>query len=83
VLLALTTGHKIGFAGAGVVFIAFALASSMLVPRRDPGFPGKVLPAFVVVTVVLFVGMLASVEIFGAEKQEPSENTPAQTTPSQ
>jgi hypothetical protein len=78
VLFALTTWHKIGLAGAGIVFIGFSLAASMYMPRRDPDFPGTALPAFIVATAVLFVGMLAAVEIFGAEKHEPAgEHAPA------
>jgi uncharacterized cupredoxin-like copper-binding protein len=85
VLLALSTGHKIGLAGVAAVFIVFALASSFLFPRYRPQFPAGRLGWFVVVTLVLFVGMLAAVEIFGAESEEkaaaegekPSPTTPA------
>ena len=77
-LFALTTGHKIGLAGVGLVFIVFSLVSAMLIPRRDPDFPGKALPAFIVATAVLFVAMLAAVEIFGVEKHEPAgDHAPA------
>jgi hypothetical protein len=72
-LLALTTGHKIGLALSGALFIAFALLSAVVVPRRRPDFPGRALPAFLVATVVLFVGMLAAVEIFGAEPKESAK----------
>ena len=69
-LLALSTGHKIGLAGVAAVFIVFALASSFLFPRYRPQYPAGRLGWFVVVTLVLFVGMLAAVEIFGAESEE-------------
>ena len=39
----------------------------MVVPRRWPQFPGRLLPAFLVVSFVLFFGMMAAVVIFGAE----------------
>ena len=69
-LLALSTWHKIGLAGVGAVFIVFALASSFLFPRYRPSFPAGRLGWFVVVTLALFIGMLAAVEIFGAEPAE-------------
>jgi uncharacterized cupredoxin-like copper-binding protein len=85
VLLALSTGHKVGLAVVGAVFIVFALASSFLFPRFRPQFPGGGLPAFIVVAVVFFFGMLTAVEVFGAEKEEgggehAAESTTEQTT---
>jgi uncharacterized cupredoxin-like copper-binding protein len=72
VLLAgLTTGHKIGLGVVGLVFIAFALTSSFIAPRKRPDFPGKNgLSVFALVSVVLFVSMLAAVVTFGVEKSE-------------
>jgi NADH:ubiquinone oxidoreductase subunit 3 (subunit A) len=70
VLLALATSHKIGLAGTAIVFIAFALASSFLLPRRSPDYPGRRLGLFIFVTVVLTVAMLAAVEIFAVEDEE-------------
>ncbi len=69
-LFALSSGHKIGLGLAAAAFIAFALASSFLFPRYRPQFPGKALPLFLGATVLLFVGMLAAVEIFGGEPTE-------------
>jgi uncharacterized cupredoxin-like copper-binding protein len=69
VLLALTTGNKVGLAVTAAVFIAFALASSFLFPRFRPNYPGGGLPAFIVVCFVFFFGMLAAVENFGAESK--------------
>ena len=68
-LLALSTGHKLGLGLAGAAFAGFALVVSMLVPRRWPQFPGRGLPLFLAATVVFFVGMLAAVEIFGASSE--------------
>ena len=87
-LLALSTWHKIGLAGVAAVFIVFALASSFLFPRYRPSYPAGRLGWFVVVTIVLFVAMLAAVEIFGAEPAEkagaenekPTSSTPTSTT---
>ena len=68
--LALSTGHEVGLAVTAAVFIAFALASSFLFPRFRPQYPGGGLPAFIVICFVLFFGMLAAVEKFGAESGE-------------
>jgi len=78
--LALSTGHQIGLGVTGAVFIAFALASSFLFPKFRPQFPGRGLPAFIVVTFVFFFGMLTAVEVFGAEEKEGEEQV-AETTP--
>jgi nitrite reductase (NO-forming) len=69
-VLALSTGHKVGLAVVGAAFIAFALASSFLFPRFRPQYPGHGLRAFIVVALVFFFGMLAAVEVFGAEPKE-------------
>ena len=53
-LLALSTGHKLGLGLAGAAFAGFALVVSMLVPRRWPQFPGRGLPWFLAVTAVFF-----------------------------
>jgi uncharacterized cupredoxin-like copper-binding protein len=65
--LALSTGHEVGLAVTAAVFIGFALASSFLFPRFRPQYPGGGLSAFIVICFVLFFGMLAAVEKFGAE----------------
>jgi cytochrome c6 len=59
VLSALATGHKVGIAVVAGVFIAFALASSFLLPAMRPGFPGRRVGLFVAVTVPLMAGMPA------------------------
>jgi plastocyanin len=83
VLLALSTWHKIGLAGVAAVFIVFALASSFLFPRYRPSYPAGRLGWFIVVTLALFIGMLAAVEIFGAEPAEKAaaENEPTASAP--
>jgi uncharacterized cupredoxin-like copper-binding protein len=68
-LLALSTGHKLGLGLAGAAFAGFAVVVSMLIPRRWPQFPGRGLPLFLAVTVVFFFGMLAAVEIFGKSSE--------------
>lgn len=70
-LAALSTGNKIGLGVAAAVFVAFALVSSFVAPRRWPEFPGRQgLPVFVIASFVMFAAMLTAVELFGAEKKE-------------
>jgi uncharacterized cupredoxin-like copper-binding protein len=85
-LLALSTSHKVGLGVVGVLFVLFALASSFLLPRFRPEFPGRGLPLFLIVTGVLFAGMLTAVFVFGKEPKEAAAakeetSTSAATTP--
>lgn len=68
-LLDLSTGHKVGLALAAAGFAGFSLIVSMLVPRWRPQFPGRGLPLFLAVCVLLFFGMLAAVEVLGKESE--------------
>jgi hypothetical protein len=62
----LPVGHEVALIVVAAVFIAFALASSFLVPRYRPDFPGpNGLSVFALVSVVLFVLMIAAVNFFG------------------
>jgi uncharacterized cupredoxin-like copper-binding protein len=72
-LLGLSTGHKVGLALAAAGFAGFSLIASMLVPRWRPQFPGRGLWVFVVVCVLLFVGMMTAVVIFGRESGGEAE----------
>ena len=69
-LAAVSTQNKLLLGGMAAIFIAFALASSFLLPRREPNFPGRRLPLFLGITVVLFVGMMLAVEFFAVEEEE-------------
>ena len=70
----LSTGNLIGLALVGGCFIAFALVSSFVAPRRWPSFPGEHgLPVFVIASFVLFAAMLTAVAVFGVEKAEPAK----------
>ncbi|MGZ4291363.1 MAG: c-type cytochrome [Gaiellaceae bacterium] len=82
VVAALSSGHKIGLAAVGAAFIAFALVSSFVLPRRSPNFPGKNMALYLTVCVLFFVAMLAAVLVFGQEKPEAKGNEapPAATT---
>ena len=75
-LAALSTGHKLGLGLVGLAFVLFALVSAFLLPALRPDYPGKRgLPAFLTVSVALFVGMMFAVFFFG---REPSEGQAAE-----
>jgi uncharacterized cupredoxin-like copper-binding protein len=83
-LLGLSTGHKAGLAVAVFIFAGFSLVVSMLVPRYRPQFPGRGLGVFLVACLLLFVGMISSVVVFGRESEaatnEGHTTTQAATT---
>jgi mono/diheme cytochrome c family protein len=84
VVAGLTTGQKIGLATVGGAFILFALISALVLPRRNPNFPGRGLGWYLLAGVLFVIAMLSAVLIFGKEK-EPAEAAttsppPAQTT---
>lgn len=62
------------------VLVVSSLAAALVVPRRDPGFPGRRLGAFFLVALVLVGGTLAAVEVLGTE-EEVEAATPADTQP--
>ncbi len=75
-LLALSTGHKIGMLVVAAVFIVFALTASFVAPRLDPSFPGeRGKPIFILASVALFAAMLTAVIVFGREAEEHEEGT--------
>ena len=83
-LLAITTTGKVVLLAVAGTFILFSLLVSMVIPRRRPGFPGKDLPAFVAVCVLLFGAQIAAVVwVTGTQEVEAgaAETTPASTTP--
>jgi hypothetical protein len=70
VLLALTGGQKIGIALTAAAFIAFALLSSFVLPRRDVNYPGRRMWLFVVVSIVFFAGMMTAMITLAKESEE-------------
>jgi mono/diheme cytochrome c family protein len=82
VVAGLSTGQKIGIASVGAAFIAFALISSFVMPKRNPNFPGRHMGWYIVVCVAFFIAMISAVVVFGREKEEATaaETPPAQTT---
>jgi uncharacterized cupredoxin-like copper-binding protein len=79
-LLGLSTGHKLGLGLAVLGFAGFSLIVSMLVPRWYPQFPGRGLRVFLVTCLLLFVGMMAAVVVFGRESSEAEAKGPKTTT---
>jgi uncharacterized cupredoxin-like copper-binding protein len=82
-LLALSTGQKVGLGLAVAGFAGFSLVVSMLVPRYRPQFPGRGLRVFVVTCLLLFVGMMCAVIFIARETSEAEaggEETTAATT---
>ena len=86
-LAGLSTGNKIGLAVCGAIFIAFALTSSFVIPRRRPDYPGRNgMSVFVIVSIVLFAGMLTAVSVFDVEAEakggkKAGAGAPAKTIP--
>ena len=93
-LLAITTNGKIGLGLVALVFIAFALVSSFVLPRRNPNFPGRGLGPYLAVAILIFVAMIAAVVVFAKESEEEgdaaevtetaaSETEPTETEPTE
>jgi cytochrome c6 len=79
----LSTSHKFGLAAVGAAFIAFALISSFVLPKRNPNFPGDRMKLYVTVCVLFFAAMVAAVIILGKEGKEAKAEqiTTASTSP--
>lgn len=80
-IAALSTDHKVGLIVLAAILIGFSLFSSFAAPRRAPDFPGNKLNVFIVVSLVLFVAMLAAVEIFGVENREANAGVSTAAAP--
>jgi cytochrome c551/c552 len=76
-IFALTTGHKIGLATTGAVFILYSLVSAFVLPARNPNFPGRYLKPYIALSVVMFLAMISAVLIFGKEAKEAAATTTA------
>ena len=70
---ALSTVHQIGLATTGALFIAFALVSSFVLPRRDPNFPGRGRNWYLLLSLVFFAAMMSAVVVFGREEKGKAE----------
>jgi cytochrome c551 len=66
---------------AALVLVVFSLVVSLVIPRRDAGFPGRNIRVFTVVAVLLVVAMLVAVEVFGeGHESEGAEHTESGAT---
>jgi hypothetical protein len=64
----LPTGHKIGLLVVAGIFIAFALCSSLVAPRKWADFPGRTgLSVYIIICFALFAAQILAVIVFGAE----------------
>jgi mono/diheme cytochrome c family protein len=86
VLLALTGTAKVVLLIVAGAFIAYSLVVSMVIPRRNPGFPGRNLGAFLTVTALFFVLQMGTVWWATSQEGEehgeeavPTETQPAET----
>lgn len=74
------SGNEIILGLVALVLVVFSLVVSILIPRRDPGFPGRNLRVFALVAILLVVGMLTAVEVLGeAHHREGGEAAKTET----
>ena len=59
----------------------FSLVVALVVPNRNPSFPGRHLRLFVLVAVLLVVGMLTSVEVLGETHHFAKEGAATSAAP--
>jgi cytochrome c551/c552 len=79
-LFALSTGHQIGLATTGAVFILFSLISSFVLPSRYPNFPGRRRNLYIVVCAAFFLAMMGAVLVFGREAKAKESGATTTTT---
>jgi mono/diheme cytochrome c family protein len=78
---------------AALALVGFALVVSLVMPRRNPGFPGRHLGALLLVAALLIIAMLTAVAVLGQSHhfasaegvsgtttQQPATTTSATTT---
>jgi mono/diheme cytochrome c family protein len=80
IVLGLARGNMIVIACTAIIFIAFALVSAFVLPRRSPNFPNQNVGWFVFASLVLFVAMLTSILVFGVEEEGEAKGEPAAET---
>ena len=77
----LSTNAKITLGIVALAFIAFALISSFVLPRRNPNFPGqKGVKAYVLVACGFFVAMMLTVILVAKEPKESAAASEPATT---
>ena len=79
-IFGLSSGSKTAIVVMAAIFTGFALLCSMLIPRWRPQFPGRGLWVFVGLCVLLFLGMMTTVIVFGKESKSEAAGSEQQTT---
>jgi cytochrome c6 len=74
------TTNEIILAVVAAVLIVFSLTVALVIPKRNPEFPGKRMGLFFAVAATLVAGMLIAVEVVSGE-EETEEAEPAEVTP--
>ncbi len=64
------------------VLVGYSLVVAIVIPRRDPSFPGRHLRLFILLSALLVLAMLTAVEVLGESHHfaAAGESTSAQTT---
>jgi sulfite dehydrogenase len=76
--------NQIILAVGTAVLVVFSLTVALVVPKRNPDFPGRKLGMFLGVSATLVVGMLLLVGFFGSEDAEhEAEAAVAETVPAE
>ena len=65
---------------SAAVLVVFSLTVALVIPKRNPEFPGKRMGLFFAVAATLVAGMLIAVEVVSGE-EETEEAEPAEVTP--
>jgi cytochrome c oxidase subunit II len=74
------SGKDIVLGLVALVLVVFSLVVAILIPRRDPGFPGRNLRVFSLVAALLVAGMLTAVEVLGeTEHREGAQAAESET----
>lgn len=81
-LVALTTTGKVVLLAVAGTFIAFALLTAIVIPRRRPSFPGDRLGAYLGLVGLIFVAQMAAV-VWVSETQEGEHAAEAGTHPAE
>ena len=84
-LYSVTTTGKVTLLVVAGLFIAWALVTAMVIPKRNPDFP-VTLTAFLLVSSLFFVAQLGAVYWVTTTQEvekEAVETTPAETTPAE
>jgi cytochrome c6 len=76
------TTNEIILAVVAAVLVVFSLTVALVIPKRNPEFPGKRMGLFFAVAATLVAGMLIAVEVVSGE-EETEEAEPAEVTPAE